>query len=80
MGEERYEVKITENQWRSPGEGHLLRIIVDGEEIESYPDRGEPEDNCFYRDWSWIDDELRRAYELGRQHEKEEGEAARRGL
>lgn len=32
---------------------------------ETYYDGGEPEDNSFGRDWSWVPYELRRAYEKG---------------
>lgn len=45
-------------------------MIISGEGIlpSSYTDGGEPEDNSFSRDWSWIKTELERAYELGRSH------------
>jgi len=42
-----------------------LIIKYNGEVIARYWDGGEPEDNSFSRDWSWIDGELERAYNLG---------------
>lgn len=44
-----------------------LFIIKDGKVSGSYYDRGEPEDNSFCRDWSWILNELKAAYEKGKQ-------------
>lgn len=45
-------------------------MVITGEGImpSSYSDNGEPEDQTFSRDWSWIKTELERAYELGRSH------------
>jgi len=42
-------------------------IIISGDNIPttSYLDHGEPEDNSFLRDWSWVATELKRAYEKG---------------
>lgn len=49
----------------------VLFILIDGA-IQSYwTDRGEPEDNSFGRDWSWVAPALEQAYETGRKHEKE---------
>ena len=45
---------------------HLTMIIKhNGKEIARHWDGGEPEDNLFHRDWSWVSDELERAYALG---------------
>lgn len=43
----------------------VLVITHNGKELEDYGDGGEPEDNSFGRDYSWIATELRRAYDLG---------------
>lgn len=39
--------------------------IDDGGAERIYCDGGEPEDQTFYRDWSWVKDELERAYAAG---------------
>jgi len=44
-----------------------LRITCDGNVVDHY-DGGEPEDNYFFRDWSWVPDELERAYKTGLRH------------
>lgn len=44
-----------------------LVIRHNGKALEEYYDQGEPEDNNFYRDWSWVPKELERAYKLGGQ-------------
>ena len=49
-----------------------LIIFHDDKEIASYCDGGEPEDNFFLRDWSWVASELKRAYELGMQDAKKQ--------
>jgi hypothetical protein len=41
-------------------------VITDAKGERDYWDYGEPEDNSFNRDWSWVADELRNAYEQGR--------------
>jgi len=41
-----------------------LHISHNGQKLEEYCDGGEPEDNTFTRDWSWVPKELRRAYAL----------------
>lgn len=47
------------------GDCSYLLIFYNGELIKYFSDRGEPEDNSFSRDWSWINGELERAYSLG---------------
>ena len=56
------EYEYTDTLW-----GGFTDLVIshDGEEIERYNDRGEPEDNSFRRDWNWIASELYRAYKLG---------------
>lgn len=41
-------------------------VITDSAGEREYWDGGEPEDNSFGRDWSWIANELRSAYEQGK--------------
>lgn len=49
-----------------------LVIKVDGIVETLQIDGGEPEDNSFTRDWSWVDGALKEAYHLGMKHAKEE--------
>lgn len=61
-----YEVKVEHKEndygdWRG-----YMTISHDGVVLERYCDGGEPEDNSFGRDWSWVKKELVRAYELGK--------------
>lgn len=46
-------------------------VIEDDEGVRGYIDRGEPEDNSFGRDWSWVGVELIKAYEQGLKDGKE---------
>lgn len=41
-------------------------IITDDDGERDRWDGGEPEDNSFLRDWGWVADELRNAYEQGK--------------
>lgn len=63
----RYQVKYgggkSDTDYRSS-----LEIYVDGKQVDEYWDGGEPEDNTFFRDWSWIQQELENAYKLGLEH------------
>lgn len=43
-----------------------LFVLVDGKIEQYHMDMGEPEDNSFNRDWSWIKPALLQAYDLGR--------------
>ncbi len=47
---------------------NVLYIEWNGKVIFSEQDRGEPEDNSFVRDYSWIKQQLEEAYNLGRLH------------
>lgn len=42
-----------------------LTITWDNGDVEVHQDSGEPEDNTFGRDWSWVFDALQRAYDDG---------------
>ena len=50
-----------------PKDDYRTELIVcyNGVEIAREIDRGEPEDNSFGRDWSWIKPLLIQVYELG---------------
>ncbi|HEX7330353.1 MAG TPA: hypothetical protein VF290_02570 [Pyrinomonadaceae bacterium] len=41
-------------------------IITDDSGERDHWDGGEPEDNSFNRDWAWVAEELRAAYEQGK--------------
>lgn len=60
-----YDVEIAggdeENGYRN-----TLRIVIK-DKVTEYCDKGEPEDNSFFRDYYWIMDELIRAYQQGRE-------------
>ena len=42
-----------------------MKIFHNNKCIQTEYDGGEPEDNSFTRDWSWIQTALKTAYELG---------------
>lgn len=43
----------------------VLRVIHHGKVLEEHYDGGEPEDNSFTRDWSWVPAAIEKAYALG---------------
>jgi hypothetical protein len=49
---------------------HYLIIERDGKLLSCHSDGGEPEDNRFGRDWSWVANAIRQAYEFGVQDGK----------
>lgn len=57
-----YEIKFEDcgDEGRS-----ALIILHDGKEVARHYDGGEPEDNFFFRDWSWVGDALLTAYNYG---------------
>jgi len=59
-----YDVKI-EDAGNGYEARNRLRIVHDGKTVDEHLDYCEPEDNSFTRDWSWVPDELERAYQLG---------------
>ena len=63
-----YEVDVTTTKDFSRNK---LTIVEDGN-IREYFDYGEPEDNSFLRDYSWIKKELRSAYIQGRMDKENE--------
>ena len=58
-----YNVRVEPVQ--SHGDYRNRLIITDAKGERDYWDYGEPEDNSFNRDWSWVADELRNAYTQG---------------
>lgn len=44
----------------------VMIIVIDGK-MEIERDKGEPEDQIFSRDLSWIESAIRRAYEFGKE-------------
>ena len=48
------------------GDRNVLIVLHDGEQILEEYDYGEPEDNSFYRDWSWVVEALHDVYLRGR--------------
>lgn len=64
---ERFKVELeeVEDKWR---DRTRLVVTVDGKRIIEETDGGEPEDQIFGRDWSWVQGAIERAYEVGLQH------------
>lgn len=61
--EDKYTLKEVEDDWSSYAE--VIRINADGSEEEVGWIGGEPEDNTYYRTYSWIVPALNDAYKLG---------------
>jgi hypothetical protein len=53
-----------ENEWSGEFRNELI-VEHNGKVIEEHWDGGEPEDNTFSRDWSWVAGAIERAYKLG---------------
>lgn len=51
--------------WDSEDYSTYLRITHNDKIISLHCDGGEPEDNSFGRDWSWVSGAIKKAYELG---------------
>lgn len=47
------------------GERTTLTVTYDGVPLAEHWDCGEPEDNSFGRDWSWVPDLIEQVYEIG---------------
>ena len=76
-----YTVEIKKNKEEDNGDEVRSKLVIThkSKELHTYYDGGEPEDNYFFRDWSWVADELQRAYELGKQDAKEDHGKNNRG-
>jgi hypothetical protein len=59
-----FEVTLT-NESGAYDYRQVLRIVRNGEVILEESDGGEPEDQSFYRDWSWVPAAIEKAYALG---------------
>ena len=64
MSKPTYIVRLDEEE-RYGDDYLVLRIERNGVVIREEGDRGEPEDNSYYRDWAWVPDALKQAYEYG---------------
>jgi len=63
MKESKFEITLEHDD---PNEIDLtMRIVRNGEVAWEECDRGEPEDQSFYRDWSWVPDACRASYGYG---------------
>ena len=60
MSTERFVLSEETNRW-----GEEYNVLIDTLTGERYYDRGEPEDNSFHRDWSWVPTLLNELYEKG---------------
>ena len=58
-------------EWMDSERMFMLETLPDGKVRHLGTDGGEPEDNRFYRDWSWVETELNKAYEQGLKDGKE---------
>ena len=58
-----YQVEITDDQ--EHGYGAILIATHNSKRVVEEYDHGEPEDNSFYRDYSWIKKALLDAYAAG---------------
>ncbi len=59
----KFEVTLTHED---PDEIDLtLKVFRGGRCVMQESDRGEPEDQSFYRDWSWVPDAIREAHAYG---------------
>jgi hypothetical protein len=67
----RFEVRLEKDE-EDDDNRLALSVIIDGQTALQEFDRGEPEDQTFYRDWAWVPDAIRDAYALGRKHALEE--------
>lgn len=52
---------------------HILAVYRNGRLYEVFLDSGEPEDNTFIRDWSWVPRMIEEAYHMGRYDGYEDG-------
>ena len=52
--------------WELTNHRHVLLIKLNGKIIQSECDGGEPEDQSFLRDWSWVKIALLEAYKIGK--------------
>ena len=72
---ERFKVELVDGKkdWRSGEPRGRVMVTSDEEVIIDEQDGGEPEDQTFSRDLSWVPDAIERAYAAGLKHGREEG-------
>lgn len=64
MSKPNYTVRLDdEEKYGNPYQ--VLRVERNGVLVEEHSDRGEPEDNSYYRDWAWVSKALEQAYAFG---------------
>lgn len=64
MSEKLYEVVMVDDEHGDRGR-ERLEVRRSGKVVRDHSDGGEPEDNLFCRDWSWVEGALREAYAFG---------------
>jgi len=66
-----YDDLTDEEKIRGSGDEYAtyIKITHNGETVGLFSDAMEPEDARFYRSLSWVSDEIRKAYELGKEDE-----------
>lgn len=60
-----FEVLVEDAESEYGEQRQILRVVRDGKAVREHYDRGEAEDNSFYRDWRWVPDAIKQAYEFG---------------
>jgi hypothetical protein len=60
-----WSVELAEDEGNTRYDWRYTIQITDGSETREYFDKGEPEDNSFYRDYDWIVPELQKAHDAG---------------
>ena len=64
MNEKLYEVVLKEDE-EAYDYRQVLNVIRNGKIVLSECDGGEPEDQSFGRNWSWVEGALKQAYQFG---------------
>ena len=62
---ERFKVTLNHDEDDDDRYRATLRVEHDGTVLYERHDGGEPEDNSFRRDWSWVPEAISEAYSLG---------------
>lgn len=73
MSEQRFDVIIDEKDEDGndmPDGRSRLLVFRDGKKVAEHWDGGEPEDQFFFRDWSWVPSALEQAYKWGQEDGK----------
>lgn len=73
MNEEKKAFEVTLSHDDQDEMRQTMRIVRFGEVVWQESDGGAPEDQSFYRDWSWVPDAIRAAYAYGLEDAKRGG-------